>query len=51
MIAEKKSNNTKFIKTIMILRALQNNGTITAKEYETMKEYFKKAYAPDISMV
>lgn len=51
MLAEKKSNNTKFIKTVLMLRVLQREGTITLKEYETMKEYFKKAYAPDIAMV
>ncbi len=51
MIAEKKSNNSRYIKTIMILRALLNKGKISAEEFDIMNNYYKKTYAPDIVMV
>lgn len=51
MLAEKNSSNTKFVKTVLILRCLYKNGIITLKEYDTMKEYFKKVYSPDVAMI
>lgn len=51
MLAEKNSSNTKFVKTVLILRCLYKNGTISLKEYDTMKEYFKKVYSPDVAMI
>lgn len=51
MIAEKKLKDSMYIKTIMILKALRNKGKISANEFDTMYEYYKKKYAPDIVMV
>ncbi len=51
MIAEKKSKDSMYIKTIMMLKALRDKGKISVNEFNTMYEYYKKTYAPDIVMI
>lgn len=48
MVAENTTKNANFIRIVMILRSLRDNGSISEREYIRAKKYYMKLTGADI---
>ena len=47
MVAENTTKNANFIRIVMMLRNLRDNGSITEREYLRAKKYYLKLTEPE----